>query len=154
MTIREEGKDLIKKILVALDGSEHADHALDFALDIAEKFSANIVLLSVYQLPASCRYYLEIPEDMQECREKHKAQYTKVLLEALKRVGEIKPNLKVTTILIEGRPADVIVEIAQERNFDIIVMGSRGLGGIKEFILGSVSGRVADYATCPVLIVK
>ena len=145
---------MIKKILVALDGSKNADHALDLALELAEKLSANIALLSAYQLPASCRYYLEIPEALQECLERHKAQYNKVLLEALKRVGEIKPNLEATTILIEGRPADVIVETAQEGNFDIIIMGSRGLGGIKKHILGSVSGRVADYATCPVLIVK
>jgi len=56
--------------------------------------------------------------------------------------------------MVEGRPSDEIVETAKEGNFDIVVMGSRGLGGIKEFFLGSVSDRVADEAACPVLIVK
>jgi len=77
-----------------------------------------------------------------------------VLSEALKKVKKIKPNLRVSTKLVEGRPSNKIVETAKEGNFDIIVMGSRGLGAIKEFFLGSVSDRVADEATCPVLIVK
>jgi len=62
--------------------------------------------------------------------------------------------LRVSTKLVEGRPSNKIVETAKEGNCDIIVMGSRGLGTIKEFFLGSVSDRVADEATCPVLIVK
>jgi len=62
--------------------------------------------------------------------------------------------LKVSTKLVEGRPSDKIIETAEKGNFDIIIMGSRGLGGIKEFFLGSVSDRVADEAACPVLIVK
>ena len=63
-------------------------------------------------------------------------------------------TLQVTKELVEGRPADKIVETAKEGMFDLIVIGSRGLGGIKEFFLGSVSNRVADKAPCPVLIVK
>jgi len=54
----------------------------------------------------------------------------------------------------EGRPSEKIVETAKQGNFDIIVLGSQGLGGIKKFFLGSVSHRVADEATCPVLIIK
>jgi nucleotide-binding universal stress UspA family protein len=60
----------------------------------------------------------------------------------------------ISTKLVEGRPADKIVETAKNGNFDLVVVGSRGLGGIKEFFLGSVSDRVADEAPCPVLIIK
>ena len=56
--------------------------------------------------------------------------------------------------LAEGRPADKIVEAAKEGSFNLIVIGSRGLGGIKEFFLGRASDRVVDEAPCPVLIVK
>jgi nucleotide-binding universal stress UspA family protein len=56
--------------------------------------------------------------------------------------------------LVEGRPSDRIIETAKTEDFDLVVMGSRGLGGIKEFLLGSVSDRVADEVPCPVLIVK
>lgn len=57
-------------------------------------------------------------------------------------------------MLKEDRPADEIVKTAKEGEFDLIVMGHRGLGRVKEFFLGSVSDRVADEAHCPVLIVK
>ncbi len=55
---------------------------------------------------------------------------------------------------MKGKPADKIVEAAKEGNVDIVVMGSRGRGGIKQLFLVSVSDRVADEASCPVLIVK
>ena len=60
----------------------------------------------------------------------------------------------VTTKMVEGRPADRIIDITNKANIDFIVIGSRGLGGVKQIVLGSVSDRVADEAPCPVLIVK
>jgi len=152
---------LIKKILVALDGSEPADKALGFALDLGEKYSAEIVLLSVVPPvivpldPYPTRGVPPIPPVAMTMYSKEvKASHEKVLSEALKKAKKIKPKLKVSTKLAEGRPSDKIVETAKEENFDVIVVGSRGLGGIKKFFLGSVSDRVADEATCPVLIVK
>jgi len=156
-----EEQNLIKKILVALDGSKPADKALDFALDLGEKYSANVVLLSVVSPvivplgPYPTTGVPPIPPVVigtysNELRVSHE----KVLSEALKKAKKIKPNLKVSTKLVEGRPSDKIIETAKEGKFDIIVVGSRGLGGIKKFFLGSVSNRVANEATCPVLIVK
>ena len=52
-----------------------------------------------------------------------------------------------------GHPAEVIVRLAETDGFDLVVLGSRGLGGVKEFLLGSVSNRVSHHARCPVLIV-
>jgi nucleotide-binding universal stress UspA family protein len=158
--MRTSGEEnLIEKILVALDGSEPAGRALDFALDLAEKYSAEIVLLSVVQhvVMPGISYLTKpvlLPVAVGKYTEELKANHKKVLSEALKKVKKIKPNLRVSTKLVEGRPSNKIVETAKEGNFDIIVMGSRGLGAIKEFFLGSVSDRVADEATCPVLIVK
>jgi nucleotide-binding universal stress UspA family protein len=154
-------QNMVKKILVALDGSKAADKALDFALDLAEKYSAKIVLLSVVQTvivpmisyPASG--VPSVPPTAYDPYTKgFRAGHKKVLSQALKKAKKIKPKLKVTTKLVEGRPSDRIIEAAKEGNFDIIIIGSRGLGGIKEFFLGSVSDRVADEAACPVLIVK
>jgi nucleotide-binding universal stress UspA family protein len=152
---------LIKKILVALDGSEPAQKALNFALDLADEYSAEIVLLSVVQPAIAPRLYYPAagvptvpPVTVGAYSKELKAQHEKVLSEALKKTRKVKPKLKVSTKLLEGRPSSMIIEAAKEGNFDIIVMGSRGLGGIKEFFLGSVSDRVADEAACPVLIVK
>jgi nucleotide-binding universal stress UspA family protein len=158
-TSNRKEKKVITKILVPIDGSEHSEKALDFALDIAEKYSAKIQLLSVAQPvlltgfpnltqpilpPTSTAMYVNEIE----------AAHKKTLSEALKKAKKSKANLTISKKLVNGRPADKIIEIAKDEKFDFIVIGSRGLGGIKEFFLGSVSDRVADEAPCPVLIVK
>jgi len=152
-------KEMIKKIIVPIDGSEHSDRALNYALDLAEKYSADIKLLSVAQpvvatgpifltqpmlSPASTAIYIKGIE----------VAHKKMLTEAFKKAQDAKPKINISKQLVNGRPTDKIVEIANEGKFDLIVMGSRGAGGIKEFFLGSVSDRVADEARCPVLLVK
>ena len=133
--------------------------SLDFALDIAEKYSAEILIVSILQPTISpMLQYPELgvpaPATMSSYMKELKDQQEKALLDALKKAKKIKPILKVSTKLLEGRPSEKIVETAKQGNFDIIVLGSQGLGGIKKFFLGSVSHRVADEATCPVLIIK
>lgn len=153
---------MIKKILVALDGSKPANKALNFALGLAETYSAELVLLNVYEPVTPFFYFpsevgtppVATPVVTVEVSKELRAQHEKVLSEALKKANRDKPNLKVSTMLSEGRPSDKIIEAANEGKFDLIVMGSRGIGGIKEIFLGSVSDRVADEAKCSVLIVK
>ena len=154
---------MFKKILVALDGSEPAEKALDYALDLAEKYSSELVLLSVLHVdPRAYAPLVPTPEGelpissvaMETYINNLKSSYENVLSVALDKAKKNKPNLIVSTRLIEGRPANVIIEASKEENVDLIVIGSRGLGGIREFLLGSVSDRVADEAQCPVLIVK
>lgn len=67
-----------------------------------------------------------------------------MLSKALEEAKKLKPDLKISIVLKEGRPADKIVETAEEEGFDLIVLGHRGLGKVKAFFLGSVSDRVAD----------
>jgi nucleotide-binding universal stress UspA family protein len=152
---------MIEKILVAFDSSEPANKALDFAVDIAEKYSAELLILSVIQptitpvleypqLGVTAPPPVAISSYIKEVKDRHR----KIISEAYKRIKKTKPNLKVSTKLLEGRPSDTIVETAEQGNFSLIVIGSQGLGGVKKFLLGSVSDRVADEAICPVLIVK
>ena len=148
---------MFKKILVALDGSKLADRALDFALDLAGKYSAEIVLISVFDAPSVSLVAPGIvfaPTSTVKYLEELRAFHEKVLSEALKKVKKLEAGLKVSKKLVQGRAAEKIVETAEEGAFDLIVIGSRGLGGIKGFVLGSISDRVADEAPCPVLIVK
>ena len=145
------------KILVAIDGSETADLALNFGLDIATKYSAEVLIISVFDTISQylvSQGMLYAPNSITKYLEELEAFHKKVLVEALKKGKKMKSKLNVSTKLLKGRAADKIVETANECGFDLIVMGSRGLGGIKEFFLGSVSDRVADEAKCPVLIVK
>lgn len=144
---------MIKKILVALDGSEPSNRALDLALDLAEKYSAKLELVSVIHevkmtLPSSPSTV--IVDYLKEIRNVH----SKILSESLKRAKENKPNLKVSTKLIEGHPADTIIKVAEEGKFDLIIMGARGSGGIKRLFLGSISNEVVNHSKTSVLIVK
>jgi nucleotide-binding universal stress UspA family protein len=151
---------LLGKVLVPLDGSEHADKALDCALDLAETYSAEIILLSVIHVSpiAPIAPPLGIPTssliNIRNYEKEIEDNLKRVLSEAVEKTKKTKPYLKVTTKLVEGRPADKIVETAKEEKVDIIVMGHRGVSGIKKLFLGSVSKQVVDEAPCPVLIIK
>ena len=141
---------MIKKILVPIDGSEHSNRALDFALDLAQKYSAEILLLTVVQYPVVSEFPIYIGEYYTQT----KAFYERVLSEALEKAKKATPNLALTSKLTEGYPADKIIETASEGKFDLIVMGRRGQGHLRHTLLGSVSDRVADQSPCALLIVK
>jgi nucleotide-binding universal stress UspA family protein len=158
---------LITKILVPIDGSEPANSALDFSLYLADKCAAEVLVLSVMEpkiIPVFTQSYGQpmdapqmppvSPAEVQSILKSQRSVYEKLLAEALKKVNKNYPNLKASTKLAEGQPSEKIIETAKQGNFDMIVIGSRGLSGIKEFILGSVSNTVANKANCPVLIVK
>jgi len=149
-------------ILVALDGSEASDHALDHALSIATKYESKLVLLAVVQRVMIPIFPdegfggipLSAAKDMAQYQEKMKDIYKDVLEEAEAKVREEHPGLEVETILKEGRPSATIVDIAENDGADLIVIGSRGIGGYTGWILGSTSRRVVDSCTKPILIVK
>ena len=146
---------LFKKILVATDGSEHAKHALNYAVESADKWGAELLILTVVP-PISPLVYSDefsptyIPELEEDLIEFHK----RILRESAEIVNDKHLELKVETLLEEGRPSNVIVETAREENVDLIVLGSRGLGGISGSLLGSTSQAVVHLCTKPILIVK
>ena len=146
---------LFKKILVAVDGSDHAIHALNYAVDSADKWGAELVILTVVP-PISPFIYsgefdpLLIPELEDNIRKSHQ----KILRESAELVNNKHLEIKVETRLEEGRPSKIIVETAKEENVDLIVLGSRGLGGITGSLLGSTSQSVVHECTKPILIVK
>lgn len=151
---------MIKKVLVAIDGSENSDRALDFALDLAEKYVAGVTVLNVSESPAIGAVTLEPTEptayagvtvnfykDLQSFHEE-------ILRKAVNRAREFKPNVAVSSKLREGNAASEIVAEAKEGGFDIIVVGHKGLGRVKELFLGNISEKVAHLASCPVVIVR
>jgi nucleotide-binding universal stress UspA family protein len=150
------------KILVPLDGSDPSKHALEHALNIAEKYNSKVILLAVVN-----RVILPVfpdegfgtapvtaAKDMARYQEKMKLIYENVLEEAREKITQEHPDLELDSILKEGRPSATIVETAEENDYDLIVMGSRGIGGITGWILGSTTRRVVDSCTKPILIVK
>ena len=146
---------MIKKILVALDGSKASNNALDYAFGLAQMTLAELELLTVVPpvfLPSYSIYMLK-SEAITDCANTLDTAFKGVLSKAETDVQKRKPNFKVSTKFEKGEPAEKIVEISERGNFDLIVMGSRGLGG-RVSTLGSVSSRVVDRSCCPVLIVK
>ena len=157
---------MLTKILVGVDGSESSEKALDTALEIADKFSASVLILNVFQPPPEFEYNLRLlqqpsgpgysqttmsyPPIYQEFRKVHEAVLSKATQKAIK----LKPDLKIASELKEGDASSQIVETAANGEFDLIVIGHRGDSKIKELFLGSTSERVAHRAVCAVLITK
>ena len=161
---------MITKILVGVDGSKNSEKALDYALEIAEKFSASVLILNVFQPPPEFGYQANTfsqfpmsgyPQDtignqsnnsafIKDLRKAHEAVLSKAAESAIK----LKPVLKITTELKEGNISSQIIETAANGAFDLIVVGHFGESEIKEFFLGSTSERVVHQARCAVLIVK
>ncbi len=145
---------MFKKILVPVDGSEGSWRALADALEIGGKFGSELVIVNVIQ-PFNNAALLAMPggsvildRDNTELEEigNH------ILEMAKEKVGSY-PN-KVGYLVEVGHPSERIIAIAGKAECDAIIIGSRGLSGIAEFFLGSVSSKVAQYANVPVLITK
>jgi nucleotide-binding universal stress UspA family protein len=161
---------LFAKILVGVDGSEYSEKALDFALEVADKFSASVLLLNVFQPPPESEYnssmFQQLPAsgsfqeqigyqtNMASLNRDLRRVHEAVLSSALERATTLKPNLEITAELKEGDASSQIVETATNGQFDLIIIGHKGDSKIKELFLGSTSEKVAHKASCAVLITK
>ncbi|MBN1683380.1 universal stress protein [Candidatus Bathyarchaeota archaeon] len=152
---------MFKKILVAFDGSEPSKHALDYAADMAFLCKGTLIILTVVprvNLPLypdeSSGTPIVFGQDLTKYQDRLKVLYKNSLTEAIKDVKENFPDLKIVDLFLEGRPSAIIIEEAERNGVDLIVLGSRGIGGISGWILGSTSRRVVDSCTKPVLVVK
>ena len=148
---------MIKKILVPVDGSGHAKKAIEYATDLALKYDAGVHLIHVVNEP-------KIPDELLEYMEQEHINESPsyVYLERIgqKIMGKAEQEVKdkgiedVHAIVVEGDPAEKILDYARKAGFDMIVMGSRGLGKIETLVLGSVSNKVCHMADCTCVTVK
>ena len=136
--------------MVAIDGSEHSLKAAQYALDLAKSFNAKIFAITVTSVPES---YHNKQEDVLE--ESSEMDDSKIWLDEFGRASKTG-NIELKTELINShRPIDyVILEYAEEKNIDLIVVGTRGRSGFKRLLLGSVASSIVSYAHCPVMVVK
>jgi nucleotide-binding universal stress UspA family protein len=140
---------MFAKILLAVDGSNHALHAAKIAGDLARNMQSESlrIVVAFSHIPS----YLGEP-NMQDAIDARLKEADEILKTALDVVGEIPGEIQ--TELIEGSPAEAIINVAMTRNSDLIVMGSRGMGKLGGLLLGSTSQNVVSHAPCPVLIVR
>ena len=147
---------MITKVLIAVDGTDCANRALEFGLDLAEKHAAEVTILNVLDLPAYTNPEdpLSMPANMTGFVKDLRIAHQEILDKANQKAARLKPNLKVIAELREGNPPTQIVLTAAEGNYDVIVLGHGSEGTIREMFLGGTSERVAHLARCAVLIVK
>ena len=140
---------MFEKVLLAVDGSEHALHAARTAADLVRTMnSTEIRIVVVFD---SIPPYLGEP-NLQQAINARMESARVVMDKAIEVVGDIP--CEIHTEFIEGSPAEAIIEVAKTRKSDVIVMGSRGLGKLAGLLLGSTSQKVVAHAPCPVLIVR
>jgi nucleotide-binding universal stress UspA family protein len=140
--------NMYKRILVPTDGSEFAKKAQLHALFLAKVSNAEIIALSVSE-----NHFINgisITEEVEQLNQILKDRCEEDLKEFEDMNNE---GVKISSVIKEGSPANVISDVAIEEDVDLIVIGSSGKSGFDRFILGSVSDKVVNAAKCPVLVV-
>jgi nucleotide-binding universal stress UspA family protein len=145
---------MFDSIVVGTDGSDTAKEAVRQAVELARSVGAELLLVSAYQ-PVSRvslnREAAQAPEDVQWMVSAREDVAT-LLAEAAQTANDA--GVAVQTFQRQGDPADAILDIAEERDADLIVVGNKGMTGAKRFLLGSVPNRVSHHAPCSVLIIR
>jgi len=142
---------LFKRILVPTDASEYSRRALKMALELARSVQAEVVLLHVSYTPQAywgytISYGITVTQEQLD-------QNGELALEATLS-GIDSEQVVIHKIVESGHPVTMIVEQIKKDNIDLVIMGSHGYGAIAGSVLGSVSQRVLQRASCPVLIIK
>jgi nucleotide-binding universal stress UspA family protein len=145
---------MFRSIVVGTDGSETAQKAVQEAIELAKAVGASIELVSAYEPVPTARLRQEAretPEDLQ-WMVNPREEVDSTLSEAGDTVREA--GVDVNTYAREGDPADAILDVAEEKGADLIVVGNKGMTGAKRFLLGSVPNKVSHHAPCSVLIIR
>lgn len=136
------------KILVCTDGSEIAEKAIEYAADFAKNYRADLTVMYVIDHETS----MKKPVYDKYGDQTHKAK--EILKEALETIAKASAEINVTERIAVGPVSREIVRIAKAEGFESIVVGTRGLGGLRRMLLGSVAEDVILYAHCPVVVVR
>jgi nucleotide-binding universal stress UspA family protein len=145
---------MFKSIVVGTDGSDTATQAVREAVDLARSLGAKLELVSAYEpVPAQrlAEERRQAPEDLQwAINPREDVDATLDAAAALARDAGVAADLYAR----QGDPADAILDVAEERKADLIVVGNKGMTGAKRFLLGSVPNKVSHHAPCSVLIIR
>jgi nucleotide-binding universal stress UspA family protein len=137
-------------ILVPVDGSDNSYRALDSALLLSEKLGSNITVVNVTeQVPIT---HIESEKLLSELLEAYRKENQEILSKCSKIAAE--KGLSIKTLLLQGNPASVILDYSKKEKFDLLIMGSRGMGKFKQLILGSVSSKIVHHSPCAVLLIR
>ncbi|MFZ3171455.1 MAG: universal stress protein [Carboxydocellales bacterium] len=146
----------MEKILLPTDGSEHSLKAARYARKLLERSPlSSLTILHVSDIPKEVLahgYMLEVTIDPQVIKDLTETQKEQAINVTKKEF--MNGNFRIDILNQLGNPVQIICDLVEKEGYDLIIMGSRGLGELKGILLGSVSDRVSHLAKCPVLIVK
>lgn len=137
-------------VVVAVDGSPASHNAVRWAANTANKRGIPLRLASSYTMPQFL--YAEGMVPPQELFDDLQSETMEKIDEARAVAHEVAPELKIGHTIAEGSPIDMLLDMS--RDVTMIVMGSRGLGGLSGMVMGSVSAAVVSHASCPVVVVR
>lgn len=140
----------VTHILVPLDGSPQAEHAIPWAADLARRYSAQLVLFRVGHRPEMWSAQ-DVPS-IDLFFEKEEGQCTAYLAEAKAKLADAGLNIRTEYSL--GSPAQCILDMSAELHGSMIVMTSHGRDGLTRWVMGSVAEKVARHADCPVVLIR
>jgi nucleotide-binding universal stress UspA family protein len=140
----------VSTIVVGVDGSDGAREALRFALQEARLRAAGVRIVAARSAPDAGNGGESVPPD-RELVDRLGRDPRRTVERALEAAGDFADDIQVETLIREGAPAPVLLEEAQDA--DLLVVGTRGLGGFRGLLLGSVSQQCAHHAPCPLVIV-
>lgn len=135
-----------QKILIATDGSRYSESAMERAIDFAISYGGELIILSVVDVPDE--FYGESPDVLDSLVVK-----AQTYAERARQMAEAA-NIKVQSFVREAETWQAIIDMADEKKADTIIMGSHGRTGLKRLLMGSVTEKVIGHAPCPVLVIK
>lgn len=142
---------MYKHILYPTDGSPAAENVLKHVIDLAQKFEAEVTVLHAYEFLEVIPVYETTYAYLDELESYLEGQSKEIATRVEQKF--VDAGIKAHTAVIKGDPGYSILNAIDEHKCDLVVMGSRGLGPIQRFLLGSVSNYVVNHAKCPVMIV-
>lgn len=142
---------MLERIVVAIDGSENADHALAIAADLASRCGATLTLLTVVPTPVALTYGVPMYEPPSP--ESINAVYDELLTSRRAQVQTSRLP-RVETVKLEGNVVEELLTYLEKERPDLLVMGTRGLSAGRRLLMGSVSDALVHHAPCPVLVVR
>jgi nucleotide-binding universal stress UspA family protein len=148
---------MIRRILVPVDGSQHAYKAIEFAANLAKPEDATIDLLHVVKstkIPQEIMDYIESEKIEESPDAYYLKRVGKKITDAAVEYAKKKGAKSIETSILEGDPAEMILNYAGRHTFDVIVMGKRGIGGTEGIGLGSVSSKVSHGTALPCVTVR
>ncbi|MDQ2685127.1 MAG: universal stress protein [Thermoproteota archaeon] len=152
---------MFSKILVGIDGSEYSRNAVNYALDLTSKYNSDLFLLAivpskVHHGDSSGVFGMVAPSYFEEYKKEADKWFEEIIdhINGNETSIDIKSKVKSEVITTPFSTAASILNYAEERDVDLIVIGTRGKSGLKKMLLGSVATDVVTYSYCPVMVVK